>query len=277
VPVSHPPVVDVRRAAFGYEGRPVVLGVDFAMSRGDVVAVLGPNGSGKSTLVRGLLGLVPLLGGTVRIFGDELRSARQHRHVGYVPQRHTVGSGIPSTVQEVVASGRLAGRPPWRRFTTEDAQAIDSALGTVGLAGRARTPVSRLSGGQQRRVLIARALAGDPKLLILDEPMAGVDLANQRQLTDTLAALRSRGTTALVVAHELGPLEPLVTRVVVVQGGRITYDGPPQPGQHAEGAEYHHPHGQPPSTPALVLDGPTLDRPTSTGSSAPSLDAPGSD
>jgi zinc transport system ATP-binding protein len=256
--MSELPVVDVRGAAFGYEGRPVVLGVDFAMVERDVVAVLGPNGSGKSTFVRGLLGLVPLLAGTVRIFGADLRSARPHRHIGYVPQRHTVGSGIPSTVREVVASGRLAGRRPWQRFTRTDDLAIESALATVGLAGRATTPVGRLSGGQQRRVLIARALAGDPSLLILDEPMAGVDLANQRQLTDTLAALRARGTTALVVAHELGPLEPLVTRVVVVRDGRVAYDGPPQPDQHVEGADYHHPHGEPPTTPALVLDGPTL-------------------
>jgi zinc transport system ATP-binding protein len=264
VPVTGQPgvdqtVVDVRRASFGYDGQPVVRDLDFEMSRGDVVAVLGPNGSGKSTLVRGLLGLVPLLAGSVRIFGADIRSVRRARRVGYVPQRHTVGSGIPSTVREVVASGRLAGRPPWRAFTTEDGDAIQRALDTVGLAGHDRTPVSRLSGGQQRRVLIARALAGDPALLILDEPTAGVDLANQRQLTETLATLRSHGTTTLLVAHELGPMEPLVTRVVVVRDGSIVYDGPPQPGHNAEGADYHHPHGEPPPTAALVLGGPGVD------------------
>ena len=113
------------------------------------------------------------------------------------------------------------------------------AIAIVGLAGRERAPVSELSGGQQRRVLVARALAGDAELLILDEPTAGVDAENQQALADSLATLAAAGTTILLVAHELGPAASIVTRVVVFSAGRITYDGPPRP-QDVHGSDHHH-------------------------------------
>lgn len=250
------PVVRLRDATVGYEGRPVLSGIDFTMHRGEVVAVLGPNGSGKSTLVRGLLGLAPVLGGSIELFGSSIDRLRDRHRIGYVPQRHTVATGVPATVREVVAAGRLSRHRPWQRFGATDDAAIRQALGTVGLAGRGHDPVATLSGGQQRRVLIARALAAEPELLILDEPTAGVDLANQRVLTETLATLAARGTTTLIVAHELGPIEPLITRVVIIRDGHITYDGPPVAGQHDDESDYHHPHGEPPVGRYLAIGGP---------------------
>ena len=154
---------------------------------------------------------------------------------------------MPASVREVVASGRLTRRRLLRPLSKVDRHAIDDALELVGLADRARDGVSNLSGGQQQRVLIARALAGDPDLFFLDEPTAGVDLPNQQALTEALAALKARGVTIVLVAHELGPLKELVDRAVVMRDGRIAYDGEPIP-DHAvhepwlgETHTHHHP------------------------------------
>ena len=239
-------VVSCRNVSVGYDRHPVLSGLDFVLSTGEVVAVLGPNGSGKSTLVKGMLGLAQVQAGQLELFGIPAAQFRDWHRFGYVPQRHTVAGGIPVTVREVVSSGRLSRVRPWRRFTVADHCAIDCAIDIVGLAGRDRDLVATLSGGQQRRVLIARALAVDPEVLILDEPTAGVDLANQQVLAATLAGLAEAGTTILVVTHELGPFEPIITRSVVFRAGRIGYDGAPVIGAPVEGADHHHPHGDPP-------------------------------
>lgn len=210
-------------------GRPVLRGVDLTVSPGDVVAVLGGNGSGKTTLVRAVLGLVPLHRGSVELFGTPLDRFRQWRRLGYVPQRTTATSGVPASVWEVVASGRLSHRRPLRPMRKADKQAVADAIEAVDLAERRDDGCSTLSGGQQQRVLIARALAGEPELLFLDEPTAGVDLAHQDVFADVLSRLVERGTTIVLVAHEMGPLEPLISRTVVMTDGRIGYDGPPLP------------------------------------------------
>jgi zinc transport system ATP-binding protein len=134
---------------------------------------------------------------------------------------------------------------------------VSRAIETVGLTERSATTVTRLSGGQQRRVLIARALAGEPDVLVMDEPTAGVDLANQEILADTLDRLVTAGRTLLLVAHELGPLEPLVDRVVVLQGGRTAYDGPPVPGMRDMAGGHHHaaPDVAPGRPPGIELTG----------------------
>lgn len=227
--------------SIGYDGRPVVRRVDLAVDRGEVVAVLGPNGSGKSTLVRGVLGLAHVLAGTIEVFGEPADQLHNRWRLGYVPQRHSVASGVPATVQEVVAAGRLARIRPWRRASAVDRERVREAIATVGLAGQERHPVATLSGGQQRRVLIARALAGDPDMLILDEPAAGVDAANQRILADTLARLVAAGTTIVLVAHELGPVAGIVTRAVVMREGIVSYDGSPRSTDLAgHGTDHHH-------------------------------------
>ncbi|HEX6967544.1 MAG TPA: metal ABC transporter ATP-binding protein [Micromonosporaceae bacterium] len=256
------PVIEVVDGSVGYGNRGVLRGVSVTVSPGEVVAVLGTNGSGKSTLVRAILGLVPLTAGSVALFGTPLRRFRQWSRIGYVPQRLGAGSGVPATVAEVVAAGRLSRRGLLRPARSTDRAAVAAALRAVGLSERADEPVSTLSGGQQQRVLIARALAGEPELLVLDEPTAGVDAASQEAfaaaLRDFLAGTGGNGTapgrpggTVLLVAHELGPLQPLVSRALVVHEGRIAHDGPvPAPvGHHAEpGHDHVHPHGpeQPP-------------------------------
>ncbi|MES4901826.1 MULTISPECIES: metal ABC transporter ATP-binding protein [unclassified Streptomyces] len=239
-----PAVISLRGATASLGGRPVLRGVDLTVRRGEVVALLGANGSGKSTAVRSVVGQVPLSGGELKLFGAPSRRLRDWARIGYVPQRTTAASGVPATVREVVSSGRLARRrlgPP----RAADRAAVRRALELVGMADRAKDSVSALSGGQHQRVLIARALAGEPELLIMDEPMAGVDLASQEILAQTLREQVAQGVTVLLVLHELGPLEPLIDRAVVLRDGCVVHDGPPPKavGQHAlPGHDHVHPH-----------------------------------
>ena len=210
-------VIDARGLTVAIGGRPVLRGIDLHVQDGQFVALMGANGSGKSTLVRALTRLWPLTGGTAELFGTPLDRFHDWHRVGFVPQRNTAASGVPASVWEVVASGRLSRRRLLRPLSRTDREAIRDALEVVGLSRRHADRVSQLSGGQQQRVLIARALAGEPDLFFLDEPTAGVDLPNQQALADALAELKHRGATILLVAHELGPLAELVDRSVVMR------------------------------------------------------------
>nr|WP_317443200.1 metal ABC transporter ATP-binding protein [Streptomyces collinus] len=238
------PVIAMRKVTAELGSRPVLRGIDLTVRAGEVVALLGANGSGKSTVVRTLIGQVPAGSGTIELFGTPRRSFRDWARVGYVPQRTSAAGGVPATVAEIVASGRLA-RTRFRLFRGADREAVHRALDMVGMADRAKDPVTALSGGQHQRVLIARALVSEPELLIMDEPMAGVDLASQEVLAATLREQVAQGTTVLVVLHELGPLEPLIDRAVVLRDGCVLHDGPPPRavGQHAlPGHDHVHPH-----------------------------------
>jgi zinc transport system ATP-binding protein len=218
------PVVELRRAAVGYGGRAVVTDVDLRIERGEVVALVGPNGSGKTTVVRGLLGLALVVAGEVSLFGVPAGQFRERWRIGYVPQRHTVVGAVPSTVEEVVGSGRLPRKRWFAPATPTDRRVVARAIDVVGLTDRRRAAVGTLSGGQQRRVLIARALASEPEVLVMDEPTAGVDAQNQALLTATLGRLVADGLTLLVVTHDIAPLAPILTRVVTLADGRIVAD-----------------------------------------------------
>ncbi len=276
-------VIDLENGAVVINGRPILRHVDLSVDAGQFVALMGANGSGKSTLVRALTGLRPLATGTLDLFGTPIAAFRDWHRVGFVPQRAGAAGGVPASVWEVVASGRLTRRRLMRPLGRSDRAAIAAALEVVGLDDRARESVSALSGGQQQRVLIARALAGEPDLFFLDEPTAGVDLPNQQVLADTLGVLSRRGATIVLVAHELGPMASLVDRAVVMRDGRVVYDGSPltdaqvhQPDfgespvdpqlvrQLAEGPSHHHPqpsrHDHAPHV-ASPLDGSNPDPP----------------
>lgn len=219
------PALRLTGVSVSYGETPVVHDVDLTVERGQLVVLLGENGSGKSTLVKALLGLATVVSGSVELFGRPATPAGRQR-IGYVPQRTAVAGGIPTTVREVVASGRVARRPWFAPARAADRAAVEEALAAVRLTDRARDPLATLSGGQQRRALIARALAGQPDLLVMDEPTAGVDRANVQLLAEATAAWKRQGLTLLVVAHGTGPLRPLVDRAVVMHRGRVTHDGP---------------------------------------------------
>lgn len=238
------PVLELRRATFGYAGRPVVQDLTLSIVPGEVVALLGPNGSGKSTVVRGVLGLAEHLGGEVRILGTPLEDFHDRYRVGYVPQRHTLSGSVRSTVREVVATGLLAQRPWWRRAPASERHTVEHALHLVNLADRGDTDVATLSGGQQRRALIARALVAGPEVLLMDEPTAGVDTANQRVLAQVLRRLAETGVTMVVVTHELAALRGTVDRIVELENGRLCFDGTPE-GYAAHQAEVVRASGAP--------------------------------
>jgi len=280
-PRATDPVVSLRSASFGYADRAVVSDVSLEIRQGEVIALLGPNGSGKSTLVRGLLGLNDHLAGEVNLFGMPSSQFRDRARLGYVPQRHTLSTSVRATVAEVVAIGRLPHQSWWARPNRRDREIIAASLDLVGLADRAQEDVSTLSGGQQRRVLIARALASQPDVLVMDEPTAGVDTANQEVLSQVLGRLADRGTTMLIVTHELGALGHIVGRILALAGGRVAFDGAPDTitmtgapetlargrlalGLLSDGHHHHHdddPQPEPPRRPATPTSGPFDTRP----------------
>ncbi|MFE9242185.1 metal ABC transporter ATP-binding protein [Nocardiopsis sp. NPDC006938] len=243
-----PPAFQAVDAHAAYDGVPVLDGVSLDVPVGQTMAVLGPNGSGKSTLMRAMLGIVALTSGSVLVHGRPLRRFRDWQRIGYVPQRLTAGGAVPATVREIVASGQVARRRRLSLPTRADREAVDQALAAVDLSDRAGDAVRELSGGQQQRVLIARALAGRPDTFVMDEPMAGVDAENQRALARAIARLRDQGSTVVLVLHELGPLEEVIERAVVLDHGRVAHDGPPPAatGDCARpGHEHQHPHPDP--------------------------------
>jgi zinc transport system ATP-binding protein len=239
--MSGAPPFELRRGRVALGSFIVLDEVDFRLGPGEFVVLLGANGSGKTTLVRALLGVVPLAGGTLRIFGAAPGDFGGWQRIGYVPQRFTASAGVPATVGEVVLSGRVGHVAPLRRYGPRDREAARRAIEVVDLADDARRPVGALSGGQQQRVLIARALAAEPEVLVLDEPVSGVDADTQASFAATLERLHSTGRSVLLVAHHLGALMPLVGRAVVLESGRVAYDGPPRK-LDLPAVEVHH-HG----------------------------------
>ena len=250
-------VFDLQHGTVVLGGRRILEDVSVTVDEGEFVAVLGANGSGKTTLVRTLVGLNPRAAGELSIFGTPLARFRDWPRLGYVPQRLSVGGGVPATVGEVVSSGRTGRLSRFRRTSSQDRAAVEHALEDVGLSHRVDDPVATLSGGQQQRVLIARALAGEPEVLVLDEPTAGVDADSQDTLAGALGHLSNNGGSVVLVAHELGPLASLIRRAVVLAHGRVQSDGPPpEPeGHHAHPDHVHlHPHADEPSASSFGLD-----------------------
>lgn len=201
-------------------GMPVLRDVDLTVGMGEAVALVGGNGSGKSTLVRAALGIIAHQAGSVQLFGQQVAGFRSWSQVGYVPQ-HAAVAVANATVREIVAAGRLPHRKPFQWLTRRDRQIINDALEQTGVAHRARWPFGALSGGQRQRVLIARALATQPQLLVMDEPLAGVDLHSQQGLAELLGTLRTSGLALLVVLHELGPMAQVLNRFVTLCDGRV--------------------------------------------------------
>lgn len=220
-------LLEARNVTFGYGRSDVLEDVSLSIGPGEFVALVGPNGSGKSTLLRILLGALTPRTGSVSLFGTPPRDVRDRSRLGYVPQRPSLASEVPATVAEIVSAGRLERGRWWRRQDDADRQAVQHALESVGLGSDADRPLNELSGGQQQRAFIARALAGEPQLLVLDEPIAGVDAESQRRFRDSLVHLvEEHGAGVLLVSHELSAVAHDLDRVIVLKG-HVLFDGPP--------------------------------------------------
>ena len=191
--------LEVRDLWTGYDGGPVLEGVTFSIERGCLAGLVGPNGSGKSTLLRAILGLQKPWRGQVLAFG----ARPDRRRLGYMPQTEAVDWAFPITVFEVALMGRYGLLGPLRRPGRRDRQVAWQALERVGMADKARRCIRELSGGEQRRTLIARALAQEADLLLLDEPFAGLDAPVQHDLLHLFQELASEGKTLLVATHDL--------------------------------------------------------------------------
>jgi zinc transport system ATP-binding protein len=221
------PLIEAEHVSFSYGANPVLEDVSLAVGRREFVALVGPNGSGKSTLLKVLLGLLRPQTGRVAIFGRSPGELDERWRLGYVPQRPELTSEIPATVEEVVAAGRLPRRGWWRRLTPEDRATIRHAVESVALDTLRTRPVNELSGGQQQRTFIARAFASEPDLLVLDEPIAGIDRESQARFRDSLLHLmEDHGAGVLLVSHELSAVAGDVDRVIVLKR-RVLFDGPP--------------------------------------------------
>ncbi|MCC7367487.1 MAG: metal ABC transporter ATP-binding protein [Chloroflexi bacterium] len=224
-PAEVPLAVDLRDVAAGYRGHRALNEVTLQAPRGTMMAIVGPNGGGKSTLLKLLLGLLPPWTGEARVLGQRPSDAR--KRIGYVPQTGSGDWRFPATVGEVVMMGRY-GRLGWlRRPGNVDWQLVRDALDRVGMGDRIDRQVGELSGGQQQRVFFARALVQEPELLLLDEPLAGVDALTERDIYHLLRHLSDRGVTSLLTTHNLSSVAEQFDLVAFVNR-RIVAVGRPE-------------------------------------------------
>jgi zinc transport system ATP-binding protein len=223
-----PLAVELRQVSFAYgNGPPVLRNVDLSIGVGEFVAVAGPNGGGKTTLLRVLLGLEEPTRGEALLFGEPASRFSQRSKIGYLAQRAQLGVDAPATVREVVSAGRVPVTGLFGPTRRRDREIVAEAINRVGLGALADRPLQRLSGGQQQRAFIAKALAAEPSLLVLDEPTTGVDVEAQEALAALLDRLhRELDVTVLYVSHEFGSVERFVERLVLVRG-EIVFDGSP--------------------------------------------------
>ena len=223
-----PLAAELRSVAFGYRpGQHVLEGVDLRIDEGEFVALAGPNGGGKTTLVRIVLGLERPTEGSALLWGEPAHRFSRRRTLGYLAQRSEIGGDAPATVREVVSAGRLAAGGLVGPLRRRDRELVSEAVERVGLSSAADSPLRTLSGGMQQRAFIAKALAGEPSLLVLDEPTTGVDAESQESLAALLDRLHTDlGVTIVYVSHEFGAVERFVQRLVLVRR-TIVFDGRP--------------------------------------------------
>ena len=220
-------VVELEHLTVRYQELVALEDVDLKVTPGEFVAVLGPNGSGKTTLIKAILGLVRPSRGTVRLFGKPPEKLKgEWKRIGYVPQLAQIDVRFPIRVLDVVLMGRYGQVGLLRRLGLRDRHAAWRALERVGIADLAQRPLGRLSGGQRQRALVARALATEPELLLLDEPTTGVDVGTTEGLFDLLEALHRHGMTVVVVSHDVGVVAQHVDRVACINRRLVAHGRP---------------------------------------------------
>lgn len=220
------PVIRVRGLGVRYGTVQALRDVSFELPAGRVVGLLGMNGSGKSSLFAAIMGTVAADAGSIRLFGGDPAAARKRNRVSYVPQSEDVDWDFPLSVWDVVMMGRYGLLGVMRRPRRVDREAVAAALERVGLADLADRQIGELSGGQRKRVFVARGVAQEADLLLLDEPFAGVDKGSERTIIELLHGLRDEGKGILVSTHDLAGVPELCDEVVLLQN-RVLFHGPP--------------------------------------------------
>jgi manganese/zinc/iron transport system ATP- binding protein len=222
-PLSRAPApLDIRHLTVAYGERPAVWDVTWSAAPG-LTAIVGPNGAGKSTLLKAALGLVPAVAGAARFFGRPLDEARDR--VGYLPQRASVDWDFPATALDVVCMARYPRMRWWGPVPRRHREAARAALAQVGMEDFAERQIGRLSGGQQQRVFLARALAQDAELVLMDEPFAAVDAATEQAIVAVLRDLAGRGRHVVAVHHDLGTVGTYFQHVLLLNA-RVFAAGP---------------------------------------------------
>ena len=219
------PVIEVHNLTVAYNQLPVLWDVDFELPAGKIIGIVGPNGSGKSTLLKGIMGLLPLSSGFVKIKGKDLDQVRNQ--IAYVPQRETVDWQFPASVKDVVKMGRYQPRKLFRKLRDIDLDLVNESLEKVQLTQFADRQIGQLSGGQQQRVFIARALAQGADIYLLDEPFVGVDVATEKAIMDLLLQMRSEGKTIVIVHHDLQAVTNHFDHLIMLNT-RLVAEGPIQ-------------------------------------------------
>lgn len=205
----------------GYPGKVAVGSSTFSIPRGSVTAVIGPNGSGKSTLLNAIAGLLDPLSGTIEVRGRDNGA----RRIAYVLQNTKVNEALPITVREVVAMGRYPGLGFYRQLSAADREAVDNAMRRTGVTDMSTRHLHELSGGQRQRVFVAQGLAQDHQILMLDEPLTGIDLPTAQAIDEVIHDERGRGCTVIMTTHDLS--EAMVADFVVLLSGRVVAAGSP--------------------------------------------------
>lgn len=222
------PIIDIRDLSFNYDEHSILENVSFVVNKGDYLGLIGPNGSGKTTLLKLLLGILKPQKGTISVFGQSPDKLKDRYKIGYVPQRITQADiQFPATVEEIVFSGRTAKAGLFRSFSKKDHAQVNKALELVGISDYRNRLIGELSGGQRQRVFIARALAGEPTVLILDEPTVGVDLASQEAFYTLLCELNTKHKlTIVLVSHDIDVVAQEVKTVLFLNRSVIAYGSP---------------------------------------------------
>ncbi|MDY0150168.1 MAG: metal ABC transporter ATP-binding protein [Kiritimatiellia bacterium] len=216
--------IQVDHLTVSYGGKPVLVNISLDVPAGMVVGILGPNGAGKSTLIKAVMGFVPRDFGQVALFGKSVEDARGH--VAYVPQRGQIDWSFPVTVWDVVLMGRYMVTPWYRSIKARDRELALTALDQVRMTDLRHRQIGQLSGGQQQRVFMARALAQQSPILLLDEPFAGVDAATERAIAGLLKQSKAEGKTVMVVHHDLETAAEFFDRVVILNRRLYAYGEP---------------------------------------------------
>lgn len=209
--------INVKSATVTYRnGHTALVDASFAVPTGTITALVGMNGSGKSTLFKAIMGFVPVAGGAITVLGQSVRSALKHNLIAYVPQSEDIDWNFPVLVEDAVMMGRY-GRMNWLRTAQrEDREAVDAALERVGMSDYRKRQIGELSGGQKKRVFLARALAQNGRVILLDEPFTGVDVKTEDAIIELLRALRAEGRVMLVSTHNLGSVPEFCDRAVLL-------------------------------------------------------------
>jgi zinc/manganese transport system ATP-binding protein len=220
-------IIQAKNLTAGYAGKSVWKQADFSIAKGDFVGVLGPNGAGKTTLFRLLLGLIQSISGELSVLGEQPK--RGNPRIGYVPQRHSVDSETMIEALEIVRLGFTGNRwgfdsPTEAKSGRDEAFAAIEAVGAMALAHR---PLGLLSGGEAQRIFLAQALVGNPDILLLDEPLANLDIRRETEMVELIQSIvKSRGVTVLLIAHNINPLLPALNRVMYVANGLVATGNP---------------------------------------------------